>query len=78
MSTERRTTKSEERWNALLTTILVLGVVFSVNKLARRHAVWRKDFSEDQLYAVSDAARRTLARLEDHGPELSLRVGEDW
>lgn len=57
--------RGAERANAWLTAALLLGIVVAGNQLARRHLVVRRDLSEDQLYAVSDATRRILARLED-------------
>ncbi len=58
-------TRGEERFNALLSAVLLLGILVLVNRIASRHLVVRHDFSEDQLYAVSEATLRTLGRLED-------------
>ena len=58
-------TRTAWRWNALLSALLVGGVLVMGNRLARDHAAWRVDLSEDQLYALSPAGRDLLGRLED-------------
>jgi gliding motility-associatede transport system auxiliary component len=54
-----------ERINAWLSAVLLLVVVVLVNRLAARELRLRRDLSEDQLYAISDATRSILGRLED-------------
>ncbi len=54
-----------ELFNAFLTAVLLVAIALAGNQLARRHLVLRKDLSQDQLYAISDATRSILARLED-------------
>ncbi len=61
----KRIDKGAERANAILTALLLAAVVVLGNRLAFRHLAWRRDFSEDQLYALSDATRSILGRLED-------------
>lgn len=65
MGSKQRMTRGEERFNAFLSAVLLFGIVLLVNRIASRHLVVRRDFSQDQLYAVSDATRRILGRLED-------------
>ncbi|MCP3917332.1 MAG: GldG family protein [bacterium] len=60
-----RMSRGEARWNAWLSAALLLAIVVVGNQLAREHLIVRRDFSEDQLYAVSPATRRILGRLED-------------
>ena len=56
--------RRDERLNAWLSALL-LGLILVVgNMLARRHLVVRWDLSEDQLFAVSDATKDTLGRME--------------
>jgi ABC-type uncharacterized transport system involved in gliding motility auxiliary subunit len=62
----RRMTRNEERWNAWLGLVLLLGIVVEANLLARRFLVSRTDFSEDQLYAISPVTRSLLGRITDH------------
>jgi ABC-type uncharacterized transport system involved in gliding motility auxiliary subunit len=57
--------RHSERWNGWLTLLLVLSVVLVANRLARREMAIRIDLSEDQLFAISDATRSTMGRLED-------------
>tara|TARA_R110002072_G_scaffold131578_3_gene271129 strand:- start:2195 stop:4033 length:1839 start_codon:yes stop_codon:yes gene_type:complete len=57
--------RRSERWNGWLTLLLVLGVVLVANRVARRELAVRIDLSEDQLFAISDATRSTMDRLED-------------
>ncbi|MFT5050024.1 MAG: ABC-type uncharacterized transport system involved in gliding motility auxiliary subunit [Chlamydiales bacterium] len=57
-------TRTSERFNGLLTACLLLGIVVSGNMFARAHLGQRRDFSEDQIYALSDASRSILGRLE--------------
>ena len=54
-----------ERWNTWLTAALLLALVVLVNRMAARDLRWRRDLSEDQLYALSDATHTILGRLED-------------
>ncbi|MEE8469600.1 MAG: Gldg family protein [Planctomycetota bacterium] len=60
-----RMSRAAERNNSLLTVLLLAGIVVAGNRLAGEHLAFRHDFSQDQLYAVSDATRSILGRLED-------------
>ncbi len=64
-SSTRHQSARVRRWNGVLTALLLLVLVFEINHLAAQHLHLRRDLSEDQLYALSDATRATLARLED-------------
>ena len=64
MSQRPPLTRAEERLNAWISAILLLFILVFGNQLARRHLVVRWDLSEDQLFAVSDATKDTLDRLE--------------
>jgi len=57
-------TRREERMNAWLSALLLPLILIFGNQLARRHLVVRVDWSEDQLFAISDATKDTLERLE--------------
>ena len=61
----KRMSARAERWNSILTAVLLFVLVVLVNKTASRTMRVRKDLSEDQLYAVSDATRTILGRPED-------------
>lgn len=65
----RPLTKRWVRANGWLTAVLLFVVAVQVNRLAQRFIHERRDFSEDQLYAVSPATRAILGRLDD---QLSL------
>ncbi len=60
-----RPTRLTLRLNTWLTAIILLALVVVGNDLARQHLPRRKDLSEDQLYALSDASARILGGLED-------------
>ena len=60
-----RPSRGTNRLNALLTLALALAALVQANHLAARHLARRRDLSEDRLYAISDATRAILARLED-------------
>jgi len=60
----------------LLTTLLLLGIVVTGNLFARDHLRLRRDFSEDQIYALSDAARSILGRLEGRLQVKAYFTGE--
>ena len=60
-----RMSRGEQRFNAILTALLLLAIAVVANRLAWRHLVVRRDFSEDQLYSIAPATRRILARIED-------------
>lgn len=53
------------RWNAVLSLVLLLGIVVVGNLLAARHLRVRTDYSEDGLNRISDATRSILSRIED-------------
>ena len=60
-----RLSRPAQRWNALLSVVLLaLGVVL-VNGLARDHLRVKHDLSEDQLFAPSPELTRRLAGLDD-------------
>lgn len=61
----KRLSARAERINAWLSAALLLLVVVLVNRLAARELRLRRDLSQDQLYAISDATRSILGRLED-------------
>jgi len=60
-----RMSRAAERGNSFLTVLLLAGIVVAGNRFAGEHLRVRHDFSQDQLYAVSDATRAILERLED-------------
>ena len=68
MSSTRSSTFSARlkmRLNLWLTAFLLVGLLAVGNDLARQHMPRRKDLSEDQLYALSEASARILGSLED-------------
>ena len=60
-----RNTRSVWRLNAALTGVLLAVVVVLGNVVAERHLRARFDLSEDGLYAISDATRKIVDRIED-------------
>ncbi|HKB14668.1 MAG TPA: GldG family protein, partial [Planctomycetota bacterium] len=51
--------------NAVLTVVLLLGILVEANLLARRLLVWRADMTEDQEYTLTEASRRLVGGLKD-------------
>lgn len=60
-----RRTRTVWRFNAALTVVLLIVVVVLGNVVAGRHLRSRFDLSEDGLYAISDATRKIVDRIED-------------
>lgn len=63
--------RQSARLNGWLTALILLVLAVEANRLAGRFLNARRDFSEDQLYAISDATRSILGRLDDR---LSLKA----
>ncbi|MFT7677632.1 MAG: ABC-type uncharacterized transport system involved in gliding motility auxiliary subunit [Planctomycetota bacterium] len=63
--------RKSARLNGWLTALILLVLAVEANRLAPRFLNARRDFSEDQLYAISDATRSILGRLDDR---LSLKA----
>ena len=76
MSPNTGSSRSDDRLNAALTVLLLLTSLVLANRIARDHLVVRRDLSEDQLYAVSDATRSILGGLEDRLQVTTYFTGE--
>lgn len=76
MSSNTGSSRSDDRLNAALTVLLLLISLVLANRIARDHLVVRRDLSEDQLYAVSDATRSILGGLEDRLQVTTYFTGE--
>ena len=66
-----RATAKELRFNAALSLVLLVAVAVFGTVLAERFVRGREALSEDGLYALSDATRRLVDRIED---PVTLRV----
>lgn len=65
MSAKSPPTRAQRRFDAALTTVLVVAICLMGNWIARDHLALRRDLSEDQMLAISPAIVRMLAGLED-------------
>lgn len=63
--TRKVASKSALRWNAVLTIVLLLVIAVLGNVVSARHLRARHDLSEDGLYALSDATRGIVDKIED-------------
>ncbi|MDG1498968.1 MAG: GldG family protein [Planctomycetota bacterium] len=57
--------RRSQRLNATLSILLLALAVVLVNDAARRHVSFKRDLSEDQLYAASPELERRLSQLDD-------------
>jgi ABC-type uncharacterized transport system involved in gliding motility auxiliary subunit len=57
--------KSAQRLNALLSVLLLVVIVTLINDTARKHVSFKRDLSEDQLYAASPELEKRLGELDD-------------
>lgn len=65
-----------DRVNGGLTLVLLFAVVVLGNRIARDHLAVRRDLSEDQLYAVSDATKSILGSLDDRLQVTTFFTGD--
>ncbi len=57
--------RATQRWNAALSIALLVVIVVFVNDAARKHVSFKRDLSEDQLYAASPELEKRLGELDD-------------
>ncbi|MFT4711397.1 MAG: ABC-type uncharacterized transport system involved in gliding motility auxiliary subunit, partial [Planctomycetota bacterium] len=57
--------RRSQRLNAVLSILLLVFAVVLVNDAARKHVSFKRDLSEDQLYAASPELEKRLVELDD-------------
>jgi len=72
----RMRNRAEERFNAILSGVLMLAIVIVANHLAAQRLRLRRDFSEDQLFAISPATKDILAGVDETIQVKAFFTGE--
>ena len=65
MGTRQTGGRGAWRANAILTGMLVIAILVVGNRIARGHLAFKRDLSEDQLFAPSEVGLRLVRELDD-------------